>query len=253
MSEFAINVKSDIIQEGKLGVYFLGQAGFVFKTNRGKLICIDPYLSDCCNRYFGFKRLMPYILKPDELCFDYLLVSHAHFDHFDPDSVPVLMANGKTKLIGAKDVVAECERLHIKDNLHFLSVGEVFEEDGVKITAVLCDHGKDTLDAIGFLLEVEGKKIYYMGDTAYRVDWLCNPTIKNIDMLILPINGAFGNLNEMQAAKVVSKLEPKLAVPCHYWNFAEHGGNPAIFCKEMKSYAPDVKYIMMRQGEGITI
>ena len=253
MNTFANDVKSKKIEDGKLGVFFLGQAGFVFKSNTDKLICIDPYLSDCCNRYFGFKRLMPYILNPGDIQFDYLLISHAHFDHFDPDSVPVLMSNSKTQLIGAKDVAAECERLNIKDNLHFLSVGDCFEDKDVKITAVLCDHGKDTPHAIGFMLEVSGKRIYYMGDTAYREDWLDDPFIKNVDMLILPINGAFGNLNETQAAKVVSKLTPKLAVPCHYWNFAEHGGNPALFCEAMKSYAPDVKYLMMRQGEEIII
>ena len=51
-------------------------------------------------------------------------------------------------------------------------------------------------------------------------------------MLILPINGAFGNLNSEEAAKVVSILKPKLAVPCHYWNFAEHGGDPQRFCHD---------------------
>lgn len=253
MNNFANEIKGATVNAGELGVFFLGQAGFVFKTSNGKLFCIDPYLSDCCNRYFGFKRLMPYILSPYELKFDYLLISHAHYDHFDPDSVPLLMANGKTRLIGAKDVAAECERLNIKDNLHFLSVGDCFEDDNIKITAVLCDHGKDTPDAIGFMVEAEGKRIYYMGDTAYREDWLNNPFIKDVDMLILPINGAFGNLNEVQAAKVVSSLTPKLAIPCHYWNFAEHGGNPALFCQEMKSYAPDTKYMMMRQGEGVMI
>lgn len=249
MNDLAINIKSQYIASGKLGVYFLGQAGFVFKGDSGKLLCIDPYLSDCCNRYFGFKRLMPYVLRPDELDLDYLLISHAHYDHFDPDSVPVLMANGKTVMLGAKDTKVECDRLNLKENINFLAVGNIYHKDDIKVTAVDCDHGADTPDAIGLLIEVSGKKIYYMGDTAYRPDWLDNELLKNVDLLILPINGAFGNLNEEQAAKVVGALSPKLAVPCHYWNFAEHGGNPALFCEEMKKHAPDVKYIMMRQGE----
>ena len=67
--------------------------------------------------------------------------------------------------------------------------------------------------------------------------------------MILPINGAFGNLNEEQAARVIAALKPKLAVPCHYWNFAEHGGNPGVFQQKMKELAPDEKYHLMRQGE----
>ena len=92
-----------------------------------------------------------------------------------------------------------------------------------------------------------------MGDTAFRLDLLDNELFKDIDLLLLPINGAFGNLNESQAATVVSKLKPKLAVPCHYWNFAEHGGNPNLFQQAMKELAPEQKYVLMCQGEGIIL
>lgn len=253
MKDLAIDIKTRAVGNGSLAVFFLGQAGFVFKTESGRLICIDPYLSDCCNRYFGFKRLMPRLIEADELSLDYLLISHAHYDHFDPDSVPSLMANGKTQLIGAKDTRAECERLGIKGNLRFVSVGDSFEDENIRVTAVDCDHGSETPFAVGFLLEASGKRIYYMGDTAYREDWLGNPFIQNTDMLILPINGAFGNLNEREAAFVAARLKPRFAVPCHYWNFAEHGGSPMLFCEEMKKNAPGVHYTLMRQGEAITI
>ena len=67
MENFAQKVLTTTIGEGQIGVFFLGQAGFVLKTAGGKLIAIDPYLSDCCERYFGFKRLMPHILSADTL------------------------------------------------------------------------------------------------------------------------------------------------------------------------------------------
>ena len=40
-----------------VGICFLGQAGFIFKTPDHQLIAVDPYLSNCCERYFGFKSL----------------------------------------------------------------------------------------------------------------------------------------------------------------------------------------------------
>ena len=253
MENFALKVMGASVKEGEVGVFFLGQAGFVLKTCSGELIAIDPYLSDCCERYFGFKRLMPHILGADEIIFDYLVASHAHFDHFDPDSVPVLLGNGKTKFVGAKDTRAECERLGIKDNLTFVAVGDKVELGAVTLTAVRCDHGKDTPDAIGLLFEAAGKKIYMMGDTAYRPEWLEDEKIKGVDLLILPINGAFGNLNSTEAARVVKALSPKLAVPCHYWNFAEHFGSPYEFMTEMKNNCPEIPYLLMRQGEMITL
>ena len=237
------------IKDGEIGVFFLGQAGFVLKTPDGKTVAVDPYLSDCCNRYFGFKRLMPYILEPGELNFDYLVCSHAHYDHFDPDSVPALLASGKTKFIGARDTLAECERLGIKGDLTFLSVGKSVSVGEGRLTAVRCDHGPDTPDAIGLLFEIAGKKIYMMGDTAYRPEWLTDELINGVDLLILPINGAFGNLDSEQAAKVAKALKPKLAIPCHFWNFAEHFGSPHEFMARMSDECPDIPFSLMRQGE----
>lgn len=249
MRDFAQKVASLQVPEGTVGVCFLGQAGFIFKTAEGQLIAVDPYLSNCCERYFGFKRLMPYILDANDLIFDQIIASHAHFDHFDPDSIPVMMANGHTEFIGALDTKAECERLGISNNVAYLACGETLERGSVKITGMPCDHGKDTPYALGLLLEISGKRIYIMGDTAYRPDYLKNPKLHGVDLLILPINGAFGNLDEEQAANVIKELDTGMAVPCHYWNFAEHGGNPGLFQQKMKEIAPSSIYYLMRQGE----
>ena len=254
MKNLATELLTATVPEGRVGVFFLGQAGFVLKTPSGKTIAVDPYLSNCCERYFGFKRLMPYILDANEVIFDYLVASHAHYDHFDPDSVPVLLGNGKTEFLGALDTKAECERLGISQRTRFLAVGDkVSLEENATLTAVRCDHGQDTPHAIGLLFEIAGKRIYMMGDTAYRPDWLTDEAIQGTDLLILPINGAFGNLDAEQAARVAQALTPKMAVPCHYWNFAQHFGSPFDFMEQMKERCPEVPYTLMRQGEGMLI
>ena len=91
MENFAQTILTARVPQGSLGVFFLGQAGFAFKTASSELIAVDPYLSDCCERYFGFKRLMPHLLDAREVVFDTLILTHAHYDHFDPDSVPVMV------------------------------------------------------------------------------------------------------------------------------------------------------------------
>ena len=172
MTDFAVSVLTQAVSPEKLGVFFLGQAGFLLKTASGKLIAIDPYLSNCCQRYFGFKRLMPRILEPNDLQLDLLLISHSHYDHFDPDSVPALLSSGKTKLVAAKDVEAECQRLGLNADTTYLACADSFRDAGITVTGVPCDHGELAPDALGLLVEVAGKKIYYMGDTAYRPDYL---------------------------------------------------------------------------------
>ncbi len=238
----------------KLILEFAGQAGFILETENGYRIGIDLYLSNCCERYFGFKRLMPYIYKPTDLNLDLLITSHAHYDHFDPDSIPLIMSNSKTKLLCALDCKQEAERLNLDDSrITYLQVDEIFENDDIKITAMPCDHGEDTPYAIGLLIEAGEKRIYIAGDTCFREDNFKNPLLSEVDVFIMPINGAFGNLNEAEGAKAANIIKPKLTIPCHYWNFAEHFGNPYLFMQEMNENYPDIKYYLMRPGETVLL
>ena len=236
------------VNRGELAVFWLGQAGFLFKTADGTRITADPYLSDCVERHFGFKRLMPHLIKPEELQTDLLLISHAHYDHFDPDAVPAMLS-GHTRLAAARDCRAECEALSLPaEQITYLACGDTYSYNGVQVTAVPCDHGELAPDALGLLLTVSGKRIYLTGDTAFRPDYFKDETLQNLDLLILPINGAFGNMNEEQAAKAAAILRPKLTVPCHFWNFAEHGGNPGLFADYMKDLAPELAYTLIPMG-----
>ena len=233
---------------------FAGQAGCIFETEAGLRVGVDLYLSDCCARYFGFKRLLPYLFDPRDLKLDVLVCTHAHYDHFDPDSVPTILENPNTQVVAACDVKAEAEALHLdQTRFTYLRVGDVFERDGLRITALPCDHGADTPDAIGLLMEMGGKRIYIAGDTAYHEPFFKNPTLQGADVFMMPINGAFGNLNETEGAKAAALVGAKLTVPCHFWNFAQHGGNPYIFINEMNERYPDRPYLLMRPGECITI
>ena len=250
MGRFADNIRGAYVAEGKVAVFWAGQAGFIIKTPENELLALDLYLSDCCERYFGFKRIMPYLLEPHELDFDYVVASHGHFDHFDVDAMPMLV-RGNTKFIGATDTKVECEKLGIINNITYLKCGDTFKANSIKITGVPCDHGELAPDALGLWIEVGDKSIYYMGDTALRPDYLENPCVKSPDMLIAPINGMFGNLNSVEAAEAAKILKAKLTVPCHFWNFAEHGGNPNEFINAMKE--KELSFKLLRMGEGIII
>ncbi|MDY2880627.1 MAG: MBL fold metallo-hydrolase [Candidatus Borkfalkiaceae bacterium] len=242
MTDTANAIARVAVPQGKVACFWLGQAGFVFKTSGGVLIAVDPYFSDCCNRYFGFRRITPAVMRATDVEFDYLFASHAHFDHFDPDSVPLMMQNGRTKLICASDCATECGRLGIDGkNVVFLKEGEVFCEGEISAEAVSCDHGSLAPLAVGFLFGIAGKKIYFTGDTSFREDYFTDPRRSRADLLILPINGAFGNLNEEEAVRAACLLRPKAVIPCHFWNFKEHGGDPQKFyvrAQEEKLNAP---------------
>ena len=233
-----------------LKLEFAGQAGFILETSTGYRVGIDLYLSDCCNRLYGLKRLMPFVYRPSELNLDLLIATHEHEDHFDLDSVPVIMQNPKTELLCAID----CKKYESAFKLDstritYFKPFEIYENENIKITAVPCDHGDEAPDAVGLLIEADSKRIYIAGDTCYREDYFINPLVSGVDVFIMPINGAFGNLNEKEGAKAADIIKAEMTIPCHFWCFAGHLGNPQIFIDEMDKNYPELKYNLMRVGE----
>jgi len=48
-------IRADRVSPGQVSIWWLGQAGFAFKT-AGALVLIDPYLSDYCRDEWGAVR-----------------------------------------------------------------------------------------------------------------------------------------------------------------------------------------------------
>ena len=240
---------------GKTHIFWVGQAGFVFKSKKGTILGLDMYLSDCVERFDGFKRLCPQLLMPEDIIFDYVVSSHWHLDHFDIDAMPLLMANRKTNLIAAADCKEQAEQLNLdKSRITYVLKGDKISCDDIELEAVFCDHGENTPLAVGFIITIDGKKIYFAGDTCLRLDMAPEIAEKGpFDVMIAPINGAFGNLNEEDAIKLCAFHNPKLFIPCHFWTFAEQYGNPGKLILDMKKELPEQKYILMTQGEQLVL
>ncbi len=99
MKDLAIKVLT--AELGRTHIFATGQAGFIVKTAEGKTIAIDLYLSDCVERldgHMGSNRMCPKVLDPGDIEFDAVVCTHPHWDHFDVDAVPYMMANGRTRL-----------------------------------------------------------------------------------------------------------------------------------------------------------
>lgn len=235
----------------KPAICFLGQAGFILKTVSGAMIAIDPYLSNCCERLYGYKRLMPYLMEPAELAFDAILITHGHEDHFDVDSIADMMKPDQTLLVAPADVCASAEALQIPpERMIRIAAGESAAIDGCMLHAVFSDHGAEMPHAVGYILEVDGKRIFITGDTALRLDKVTDfLQYGPIDLMICPINGHFGNMSEQDAVRLCEKIRPRMVIPCHYWNFAEHGGDPGVFAVQIQECLPHQKYIIMAMGE----
>lgn len=256
MNDFAIKVLTSKL--GQTHIFSVGQAGFIIKSKTGQLFGIDLYLSECVERLeqtHGFKRLLPKILNPFELIFDCLVATHPHYDHFDVDSIPLLMSNDLTKLFASVNCREEVDRLKMEHtNITYVQPGQSFVCGDFKLRFINCDHGEGAPDAVGLILTVDNKNIFFAGDTRLRLDRLTEITeYGRIDLMIAPINGAYGNLNEDECAQLSHALNPKLTIPSHYGMFALHGGNPGLFFNIMSKNFPENEIFLMSLGEQITI
>jgi len=231
---------------------WLGGASFIISLG-GKRIGIDLYLTNSCESPSGeFKRIVPSIIEADKLELDYLVASHDHGDHFDVPAIPMLLEKGAV-LIAPDSVIGQAKEMGINDkSLLRLNRGEEAERDGISFRAVFCDHGKDAPDAIGLVLSCCGKSLYFTGDTAFTpgLEKAVKLRIKP-DVLLVPINGKYGNADSKDAAYITAWVKPKMTIPCHFWMFVEHGGNPAEFLQWCKVFAPKVKPYVAAIGETV--
>jgi L-ascorbate 6-phosphate lactonase len=258
-SEFSQRVRGVQVPAGRLAIFWLGQAGFGYKTPAGLVIYIDPYLSNCVHRLlknerFGFKRIMPTLMEAEEVEADHIVCTHSHPDHFDYDAIPVLARKPSIHFTTAPDCRAEFEKLRVPaEKYTIIEKGQTLDYGDCKLTGVYADHGDLAPLALGILLQVGEIRVWQVGDTAFRPDQWQDIFQNGVDVLIPPINGAYGNLDSVQAAQLAQASQAKIVIPCHFWMFAEHGGDPAQFMEACKVYAPDAKPLLMSQGEMITV
>lgn len=207
-----------------------------------KKIAIDPGAL-----FFYFFRFSTLIPKSDWKSITHIFVTHGDPDHYwhadrvaKASTAPVICnktmvrdVNGKALMLGPRDKgLAFTTKFN---NLHTLSVDETIEIDGMTITGIKTTHGELILKlgpfsktvrpgpdqrvgwgAIGFEINLEGKKIVNLGDTLLQEkEW---QSINEPDVLMIPIGGkAIRNTMDVkEAIQAVKIIRPKLVIPCHY-------------------------------------
>jgi ribonuclease J len=135
----------------------------------------------------GSKTIDVASLKPDAV-----LISHPHQDHFGlidllaPD-IPVYIGELGKRLIDATRVLLGKD-LHSND-FHYFKSWQSIELGDFTITPYLVDHS--AVDAYGFLIEAEGKRVFYSGDfrahgrKSKLFDKMITHPPKDIDLLFM--------------------------------------------------------------------
>jgi L-ascorbate metabolism protein UlaG (beta-lactamase superfamily) len=141
---------------------------------------------------------------------DLILVSHDHFDHCSPEDVAKIQKK-ETIIVTEKNSAKK-----LGGDVRVIEPGETVDVEGVKVTGVPSyntdkDFHPRKNSWLGFIVELEGVKIYHAGDTDFI------PEMKDLkaDIALLPVSGTYV-MNADQAVKAALAINPRLAVPMHY-------------------------------------
>lgn len=218
------------IDKGSVAIVWLGQAGYLLKTSAGTIVMIDPYLSDWAETQWGLVRVIPPAIDSDKLQPDLLLITHWHEDHLDVPLIKQWAANGADGIFAGPVTCAT--RAPVwgwpADQVVRIDQGERRVFDEIEILATYARHDTPEApapEAVGYLLEIDGLKIWNVGDTEYDAR-LRAMASEHIDVMIVPINGVGGNLSTHEAALLTWYVKPKIVIPMHYNMWAPEGFGP---------------------------
>ena len=141
---------------------------------------------------------------------DLVLVTHEHFDHCSPDDVAGIQV-GSTTVITEKDSAAK-----LSGNVRIVSPGDHLTVEGITIEAVPAYNVNKSFHPrekgwLGFIVELDGVRIYHAGDTDYI------PEMSDIktDIALLPVSGTYV-MTATEAVEAALAIQPKIAIPMHY-------------------------------------
>ncbi|MHA2288800.1 MAG: MBL fold metallo-hydrolase, partial [Promethearchaeota archaeon] len=168
----------EAIHKDEIQITWIGQAGFVFKF-KGKILVIDPYLSDYLSKKYRGKlfphiRLMELPINPQLITnIDYILCSHSHADHMDPETITILSENNSNvKIIVPAAELEESINRGVKyHQILQINDGELVPlESEISVTGVAAAHETLKLNEkgqhhfLGFIFDFGGVRIYHSGD-----------------------------------------------------------------------------------------
>ena len=249
----------------------LGQAGFILEGSDLSL-AIDPYLSHAIERNgteLGrrFVRLFPPPLAPHDLAgVTAVLVTHAHDDHCDPETLlPLAHDAPSLDFVGPSPVMDILRRLRVPEArlCQARSMRPIALSDRCTVTPVPSAHYDFDPDEegepayLGYVIEMDGTTCYHSGDTILYDGLVARLRAMRIDLAILPVNGRdwareslgiTGNLEPAEAFALAREIGADAVIPMHNDLFEINRRPAAEVRSAWKETAPALRLVELAAG-----
>ena len=151
--------------------------------------------------------------KIEEECHDadIIFITHDHYDHFSIEDIKKIEKDDTVY------VIPECMYNMLGgENVIVVEPGEKTIVEGFE-TFVVPAYNKlkpfhpKMKGYVGYNVLIEGKRVYVAGDTDMNED---NMKLK-CDIALVPVGGKY-TMDYKQAAELVNRIKPEIAIPTHY-------------------------------------
>lgn len=193
-----------------------------FKTKSGKEVKFTPIKHASMEISFGNVKIQvdPVIdatpPHTDYTLFskaDYILITHEHYDHLDIEAVKTL-SKENTVIVTNKNSADQLGKGKIMANGDTLQLADDIWMEAVPAYNTTPAHmqfhpkGRDN----GFILVLDGLRIYIAGDTE-DIDEMAD--VKDIDVAFLPCNQPY-TMTPQQLRRAADIVKPRVLFPYHY-------------------------------------
>ena len=224
-------------------VTWLGHASFEI-TTESHTILLDPFVTDNPSA----------TVTAAELTADYILLTHAHFDHV-ADAAEIANRTSAT-LIAPVETATWFEQTQAVENTIGLNLGGGIQLPFGHVRMTIAHHSSSLPDGSyggnpgGYILTLPAGKIYFAGDTALFMDMELIGR-QGIDLAVIPIGDHF-TMGPQDAVEAVKMIQPRRVIPSHY-NTWPPIAQDATQWGEQVSRETDAQPILLEVGETVPL
>jgi len=224
-------------------VTWLGHGTWALEIGETKIV-LDPFLDD--------SPTAP--VKADEVDADFILVSHGHFDHVA--DVAKIATRCQSTVVAIFEITEWFLSNHGIKTLEPMNRGGGIDLPFGRVTMTVAEHssqlpdGSNGGEAAGFVIEAEGKRLYFACDTGLFSD-MKQIGEGGLDLAVLPIGDRF-TMGPADAVKAATYLNAKRVAPAHYNTWPPIEQDAAAWAEQVRS-STSSEPVVLQPGETLEL
>ena len=178
---------------------------------------------------------------------DVIFITHDHYDHYSEEDIDKVVKK-ESIIVAPEDLLTKLLKKGFKkENIIMVTPNKEYTVKGIKFKTIPAYNVNKQFhpranEWIGYELNIEGVIYYIAGDTDITEE---NQKVK-CDVAFVPVGGTF-TMDYREAAELINKIKPKIAVPTHYGSIVGDKSDGVNFSKLV---SPEIKVeILIKNGE----